>query len=225
MAYTRKIKKVLQSEYISLRHLDLLRSSGAKYIELFCNLVVAEIGKQLSLDDVETQIKTVSELQKLITSLSFNYGKRVVLFFDDVAHIGRETSLADFFDIFRTLSNNLISCKASIYPGVTKFGTRFDVYNDATVIDVNRSETAEDFSLLFQEVLDRRFSQSLNQEKFSKGLPKGEVCKILGIAVLGNMRSFIYACNQLITSLNVESSTVNLTNISEAFKQLSNNYF
>lgn len=211
--------------YVSLRHLDLLRSSGAEYIELFCNLVVAEIDKKLKIDDFDNKLKTVSELQHLISSLSSKYGRRVVLLFDDAAHIGREASLTDFFDIFRTLSNNLISCKASIYPGVTKFGTRFDVYNDATVIDVTRSETADDFSLLFQEVLDRRFSQSLGQEKFSKALPKSEVCKIIGMAVLGNMRSFIYACNQLITSLNSESSTINLSNISEAFKQLSNNYF
>ena len=47
--------------------------------------------------------------------------------FDDAAHIGREKPLEVFFDLFRTLSSSLTSCKASIYPGVTKFGVRFDV--------------------------------------------------------------------------------------------------
>ncbi len=209
--------------YISLRHLDLLRSSGAEYIELFCKIIIDSFNNQLD-SDLETNIYTVSELQQALTKISSEFSKRIVLLIDDAAHIGRETGLADFFDIFRTLSNNSISCKASIYPGVTKFGTRFDVYNDATVIDASRAETASDFSLLFEEVLDKRFSQSLDNTKFSGKLSKSDVCKILGIAVLGNMRAFIYSCNQLVASLK-DSPTISLSHISEAFKQLSSNYF
>lgn len=210
--------------YVSLRHLDLLRTSGAEYIELFCKLVIGEIQKQLPEADINTIAYNVSELQQILIHVSSQLSKRIVLLFDDAAHIGRETSLSDFFDIFRTLSNNTISCKASIYPGVTKFGTRFDVYNDATVIDVNRSETASDFTELFVEVLNRRFSTSLDDSKFSRGLSKSEVCKLMGVAVLGNMRSFIYSCNQLITSIN-GSTSVTITHLTESFKQLSNNYF
>lgn len=210
--------------YVSLRHLDLLRTSGSAYIELFCKLVIDEIQKQLPEIDIYEVAYTVSELQQILIQISSKLSKRIVLLFDDAAHIGRETSLSDFFDIFRTLSNNTISCKASIYPGVTKFGTRFDVYNDATVIDVNRSETASDFTGLFVEVLNRRFSTSLDDSKFTKNLPKSEVCKLMGVAVLGNMRSFIYSCNQLITSIN-GSSSVTTTHITESFKQLANNYF
>jgi len=210
--------------YISLRHLDLLRASGPKYIELFCKLVVREVNKQLESEEIENVVYSVTDLQSELTDISSKYEKRIVLLFDDAAHIGREANLNDFFDIFRTLSNNSISCKASIYPGVTKFGTRFDVYNDATVIDVNRSENSDDFPELFEEVLNRRFSQSLDDSKFSGSLSKRDVSKLLGLAVLGNMRAFIYTCNQLITSLN-GSKTISYTHISEAFKQLSNNYF
>ena len=116
--------------YVSLRHLDLLRTSGSEYIELFCKLVIGEIQKQLPEIEIYEVAYTVSELQQILIQVSSKLSKRIVLLFDDAAHIGRETSLSDFFDIFRTLSNNTISCKASIYPGVTKFGTRFDVYND-----------------------------------------------------------------------------------------------
>lgn len=210
--------------YISLRHLDLLRTSGTEYIELFCRLVIQEIRSQLPEIDIVSEAYSVSELQQVLVQISSKLSKRIVLLFDDAAHIGRETSLSDFFDIFRTLSNNAISCKAAIYPGVTKFGTRFDVYNDATVIDVNRSETASDFAELFVEVLNRRFPTSLDDSKFTKILPKEEVCKLMGIAVLGNMRSFIYSCNQLITSIN-GSPSITIAHIAESFKQLSTNYF
>ena len=72
--------------------------------------------------------------------------------------------------------------------------------------------------------MNRRFSQSLDDSKFSGSLSKRDVSKLLGLAVLGNMRAFIYTCNQLITSLS-GSKTISYTHISEAFKQLSNNYF
>lgn len=222
--YPRNTEGTAVGVYVSLRHLDLLRTSGSEYIELLCKLVIGEVQKLLPQIDIDTVAYTVPELQQVLINVSTQLSMRIVILFDDAAHIGRETSLSDFFDIFRTLSNNTISCKASIYPGVTKFGTRFDVYNDATVIDVNRSETALDFTDLFVEVLNRRFSTFLDDSKFVKGLSKPQVCKLLGVAVLGNMRSFIYSCNQLITSIS-GSSSVTIANITEAFKQLSNNYF
>ncbi|TKB46776.1 ATP-binding protein [Ferrimonas sediminicola] len=210
--------------YVSLRNLDLLRASGSEYIELFCSLVVNRINSTLGDEAVISGIKSVSELQSELTSLSSRYGKRLVLLFDDAAHIGREMSLSEFFDIFRTLSNSSISCKASIYPGVTRFGTRFDVYNDATVIEVNRSESADDFSAVFEEVINRRFSESLPGEKFSSALPRHSVSKFLGISVLGNMRAFIYACNQLVSQVG-QDKVITVTHLSEALKALSQNYF
>lgn len=144
--------------------------------------------------------------------------------FDDVAHIGRETNLSDFSDLFRTLSNNYISCKASTYPGVTKFGTGFDVYSDVTVMDVSRSEISYDFHTLFEEVTNKRFSVSLDDSKFGGSLTKADACKLMGQAVLGNMRAFIFACGQLVLSLN-QNDKVTYNHLSESFKQLATNYF
>lgn len=222
--YPKAPKSTAIGIYISLRHLDLLRASGPEYIELFCKLVVREVNKQLERDEIVNPIHTITDLQSELTLIAEKNEKRMVLMFDDAAHIGREANLNEFFDIFRTLSNNSISCKASIYPGVTKFGTRFDVYNDATVIDVNRSENSEDFARLFEEVVTLRFRDSLDDAKFEGGINKQDASKLLGLAVLGNMRAFIYTCNQLITSLE-NSSAVSYTHISEVFKQLSQNYF
>ena len=210
--------------YISLRHLDLLRASGPKYIEIFCKLVVREVNHQFQNEEIENSVDSVTDIQEELTSIATKYDKRIVLLFDDAAHIGREANLNEFFDIFRTVSNNAISCKASIYPGVTKFGTRFDVYNDATVIDVNRSETSDDFAKLFEEVMNLRFSGSLHDEKFRGAVKKTEAANLLGLAVLGNMRAFLYTCNQLTASLG-DSPTITYRHISEAFKQLSSNYF
>ena len=146
--------------YLSLRHFSLLRTSGREYEEVFCDLVSNQIQSLLQESPLQFEpAHDVATLQYSIANLSRDLGKHIILLFDDAAHIGREASLGDFFDIFRTLSSSTVSCKATIYPGVTNFGNRFDVYNDATVLDVVRDEEQSGFDVLFTEVLKARFPQ------------------------------------------------------------------
>jgi hypothetical protein len=137
--------------YVSLRYLPLLQSEGEEYIGHFCSILSDAIRKEIMDRELDYEFGTAANqvsLQLGLTALSQAVGKRTVLLFDDAAHIGREKPLEVFFDLFRTLSSNLTSCKASIYPGVTKFGVRFDVYNDSTVVDISRSDvsTVSNFS-------------------------------------------------------------------------------
>lgn len=210
--------------YLSLRHLGLLRSTGVQYEKFLCSLIVNTINKSLPHDYIDEDIDNVSSLQISLTELATRIQKRIVILFDDAAHIGRETSLNEFFDIFRTLSSSVISCKASIYPGVTRFGTRFDVYNDATVIDISRGESSSDFSEIFLEVMNKRFSDSLSDSLFQAPLTREIVARFLGKSVLANMRAFMFSCNQLITSLN-NGQKVTLSHISETLKNLATNYY
>lgn len=129
--------------YLSLRYLPLLQSDGEEYITHFCQLLSNAIKKEIIERKFDYDFGVANNqksLQIALTDLAQNLNVRVVLLFDDAAHIGREKPLEGFFDLFRTLSSSLISCKASIYPGVTKFGIRFDVFNDSIVIDISRSD-------------------------------------------------------------------------------------
>lgn len=133
--------------YISLRHLELLRSEGEKYEKMLCQLIIDAVSNAIiKIDNLFefNALPNITSLQRELANLSIASQKRIVILFDDAAHIGREAPLHEFFDIFRTLSSSIISCKAAIYPGVTKFGTRFDVYNDATVIDISRNSVVID---------------------------------------------------------------------------------
>jgi len=126
--------------YMSLRHAPLLKSTGNRYGTLLCDIIIQTVKETLAgrAGDFDP-VPDVASVQAALTALARKLGKRIVLFFDDAAHLGREASLEEFFDIYRTLSSSSISCKAAIYPGVTQFGIRFDVYNDATVVDLLRS--------------------------------------------------------------------------------------
>lgn len=209
--------------YLSLRHLPLLRTSGREYEEIFCNLVSSQIQALLRNTSLSFEpAHDVATLQYSIATLSRDLGKRIVLLFDDAAHIGRETSLGDFFDIFRTLSSSTVSCKATIYPGVTNFGTRFDVYNDATVVDVVRDEEQSGFDALFAEVLRARFPNLLNNE-ISSPLNVERLARFLAQSVLGNMRGFIFACNEL--EENASGRALGLASLGETLLGLATNYY
>jgi len=184
--------------YVSLRYLPLLQSDGEEYIGHFCILLSQAIQKELLEGDIGQDFPTTIDqgsLQFALTTLAQSLGRRIVLLFDDAAHIGREKPLEVFFDMFRTISSSLISCKASIYPGVTKFGIRFDVFNDSTVIDIGRSDvsTAPDF---FPDVVKARYPRLAERSSFSDRLTPSEFANLLGRAVVGNLRGFILACNR-----------------------------
>lgn len=182
--------------YISLRQMSLLRSAGLSYVKILCELIIDRVQTALQDDQEFSATPEVSALQQQLAHLSTELGKRIVLFFDDAAHIGREVSLGDFFDAFRTLASSNVSCKATIYPGVTQFGTRFDVYNDATVVDVVRDEEQPGFTQVFTEVIQLRYP-TLASAKFTKPLSLEGMARLLGQSVVGNMRGFVIACNYL----------------------------
>lgn len=184
--------------YVSLRYLPLLESDGQEYIGHFCLLLSQAIQKELKERGKGEDFPTTTDqgtLQFALTTLAQSLGMRIVLLFDDAAHIGREKPLEVFFDLFRTLSSSLTSCKASIYPGVTKFGVRFDVFNDSTVIDIGRSDVSTD-PHFFPEVVRARYPRLSERSMFSDRLDPTEFANMLGRAVVGNLRGFILACNR-----------------------------
>lgn len=223
----RRIRRSLKDSafgvYLSLRYLPLLRATGADYISLFCRklreAIQDELRSQSILNVTFPDVTNEGALQEAVAELSVKLRKRVILLFDDAAHIGREAPLTEFFDIFRALSTDAVSCKASIYPGVTTFGLRFDVFNDATVIDIARDDRMPDFEKFFFDVLQKRYP-ALAKSRFSRGLTPEKFSALVGRAVLGNMRAFVFACNDF-----EQRQTLTLPEISTGLLQLASNYY
>lgn len=211
--------------YMSLRNAPLLKSTGSRYGKILCRIIINTVketlGKRADRFDPDPDVGAVQlELSKLAKTL----GKRIVLFFDDAAHLGREASLEEFFDIYRTLSSSTVSCKAAIYPGVTRFGTRFDVYNDATVIELLRSEELPGFAESFYEVMDARYPKAFSEDSFGRGLDKRAVASFLAQSVLGNMRGFVFACNQLKVACG-DGRKIGLPELGSVLLHLASNYY
>jgi len=208
--------------YASLRYLPLLQSDGEEYIHCFCTLVSQKIRDEILERALPEEFESVGDQQSLqlaLTKLSQSLKKRVVLLFDDAAHIGREKPLEVFFDLFRTLSSSLVSCKASIYPGVTKFGVRFDVFNDSTVIDVNRSDISSEASF-FPEVIRARYPKLAERAMFSDRLLPVQFANLLGRAVVGNLRGFILACNRF-----EDKARIGIPEVTQCFLDMATDYY
>lgn len=210
--------------YMSLRKAPLLKSTGDAYGRILCEIITQQIRDDLGerANDFDPT-PDVGAVQYALSKLTASLGKRLVLFFDDAAHLGREASLEEFFDIYRTLSSSTVSCKVAIYPGVTRFGTRFDVYNDATVIDLLRSEELPGFGETFLEVMNARFPHDFAEESFSRSLSKPAAAAFLAQAVLGNMRGFVFACNAL--KKHSDGRAIGFADLGSALIELAGNYY
>lgn len=209
--------------YISLRHLELIRSSGKAYEVFLCRLLLNRIQEKIGKPLDASSEPTVTDVQRVLASLSSELSKRIVLLFDDAAHIGREASLAEFFDVFRTISSSTVSCKAAIYPGVTKFGNRFDIFNDATVLDLSRNDELQGHAEFFADIMSIRFGNELPDEAFRGSLSRPDVAGFAGTAVLGNMRSFIFACNALAEIS--QRKPIGLPELNQTMLNLASNYY
>lgn len=211
--------------YLSLRHLPLLRTRGKEYEKELLRILsdkVDEVSQQLFQKSFSSAYE-VYEMYNNLTELANSVNKRIVLFFDDAAHIGREATLEEFFDIFRTLSSSHVSCKAAIYPGVTRFGSRFDIYNDATIVEIQRREGNTGFSEFFQSIMETRFPHVKTEQIFSKDLPIEKIARFLGMAVVGNVRSYVKACATLFSD--ETHKNIGYQKLSETLLTVSSDYY
>lgn len=212
----------VHSVYLSLRNLSLLRSKDVEYERVFCELLVRHVVNSLTdyPDAPFSPDPNMGDVQTALVQLAAFLGKRIVLFFDDAVHLGREPALTEFFDIFRTMSLSSVSCKAAIYPGVTRFGKIFDVYNDATVLELSRDERSPEFASFFLDVMNRRYPSLVEKINESRLVGELEVAGFLGRSVIGNMRAFIFACNWL-----ADQPKVTLSELTNCLLCLSANYY
>lgn len=109
---------------------------------------------------------------------------RVVIFFDEAAHIFRPEQQRQFFTLFRDLRSPYINCNAAVYPGVTSYGPTFQLAHDATVVEINRSLFDGDYRESMLEIVRKQADANLlaNIER------QKENFFALALAVSGNPR-------------------------------------
>lgn len=131
------------------------------------------------------RIPDVEKFKDAIEDLCETIGiRRLVLLFDEAAHIFRPEQQRQFFTLFRDLRSPYISCNAAVYPGVTMYGPSFQPAHDATIVELNRDVLDGDYRESMREIVSKQSDADLIAEIARQG----ENFNALAYAVAGNPR-------------------------------------
>ena len=97
-------------------------------------------------------------IQDMCVQLKIN---KILIFFDDAAHIFRPEQQRQFFTLFRDLRSPYISCNAAVYPGVTYYGEIFQKSHDATVVKINRDIMDSNYLSNMREIVTKQADSAL----------------------------------------------------------------
>mgnify|MGYP006076633141 CR=1 FL=1 len=128
--------------------------------------------------EVEELRDTIQDLCSELNIRSFN------LLFDEAAHIFRPEQQRQFFTLFRDLRSPYITCNAAVYPGVTVYGSTFEVAHDARIESLHREITDKAYLGQMREIIFKQADSNL-QKAIERN---GANFDALAYAVSGNPR-------------------------------------
>lgn len=163
----------IESDYVTNEELEdfIANAELARYSELNTHKVIRKL--------------SISYITRIIEMVATRLEKtRVILLLDDAALTFTPDYLIEFFDIYRSLKSNIISPKASVYPGTTEYGPRFHVGQDAELVNcwLNISDSA--YGEFMDSLIERRFNQ------YKDSIPEN-ILEIFKYASFGIPRAFI----------------------------------
>lgn len=128
-----------------------------------------------SVDDFKDAIEDICRSQGI---------SRMVIFFDEAAHVMRPEQQRQFFTLFRDLRSPFLTCNAAVYPGVTFYGQSFEATHDATVVSLTRDVLEAGYVDGMRDIVMRQAESTLQRDI----LEHGANFSALAYAVSGNPR-------------------------------------
>ena len=92
--------------------------------------------EEIEEQDISVELRRILDnpisFKNFILQLCSDVGiERVVLLFDEAAHVFSTQQQEKFFTLFKSLRDPKIACKAAVYPGITNYGKYFEKGQDA----------------------------------------------------------------------------------------------
>ncbi len=121
----------------------------------------------------DVDVSELPELSEVIDAIeeicNDNLITRIVYFFDESAHVFRPEQQRQFFTLFRDFKSPYISCNAAVYPGVTHYGSSFEMTHDAIYKRIDRDLLSENYvKEIYQMVLKQggdQWEKKINGQK------------------------------------------------------------
>ncbi|WP_347940355.1 hypothetical protein AAEY33_22270 [Peribacillus simplex] len=122
--------------------------------------------------------------------------ERIVLLFDEAAHVFSPSQQEKFFTFFKSLIHPKIACKASVYPGITNYGKYFERNQDAKELRINWSPQEREDIAYVKKILKKRI-QEFNVEYWNKLTVNSEIIDTICICSNGNPRFAFHIIDEL----------------------------
>ncbi len=122
--------------------------------------------------------------------------QRIVLFFDEAAHVFSFSQQEKFFTFFKSLRNPVIACKAAVYPGLTNYGKHFERGQDAKEIRIDWSPLNKEDIDYIKEIIKKRI-KSYRVEYWNKLTANSNIIDLLSICSNGNPRFAFHIIDEL----------------------------
>lgn len=191
---------VLLNDYVEALEKADIENSGQV-------VAIAPSDKIIEILDNPTSFKNF--LLKLI--LDFNL-QRMVLFFDEAAHVFSDEQQVKFFTFFKSLRNSKIACKAAVYPGITNYGKYFEKNQDAKELKISWSIFEEDDIQYIKKILKKRI-QTYDENLWNLLTVNDDIVKILCYASNGNPRFAFHIIDEMQNMGLLKKTSINMTQV------------
>lgn len=142
--------------------------------------------------------------------------ERVVLLFDEAAHVFSYTQQEKFFTLFKALRNPKIACKAAVYPGITNYGKYFEKGQDAKELRLDWSPVNNDDLKYIKDILKKRI-QKFDPTYWNKLTINPSIINTICICSNGNPRFAFHIVDEL-ENTKAFTKTINFQKIISALR-------
>lgn len=122
--------------------------------------------------------------------------ERLVLLFDEAAHVFSHSQQEKFFTLFKSLRDPQIACKAAVYPGITNYGKYFEKGQDAKELKLSWSPQKEEDIKYIKKILKVRI-QKFDPSLWDKLTINDEIITTICICSNGNPRFLFHIIDEL----------------------------
>ncbi|MCT2534777.1 hypothetical protein NC661_04440 [Aquibacillus koreensis] len=150
-----------------------------------------------------------SFLKELISDFDL---KRIVLLFDEAAHVFSHSQQEKFFSFFKGLRDPQIACKAAVYPGITNYGKYFEKGQDAKELNLNWSPTNKENVKYIEQILKTRI-QAYDKNYWNKLTVNQDIIKIICLCSNGNPRFAFHIIDELESNGAFNKNTIQMQKV------------
>lgn len=145
--------------------------------------------------------------------------KRIVLLFDEAAHVFSEEQQVKFFTFFKSLRDVKIACKAAVYPGITNYGKYFEKNQDAKELKISWSIYEENDIKYIKNILKRRV-QKYDENVWNLLTRKNDIIQMICYSSNGNPRFAFHIVDELQNAGLLDKPNINSTQVINCLRRV-----